>query len=151
MISKAQLKQEFLAIPHLKELNLSYNHLGILYETIFSPKFSFFKDGFSFSLESLQLVGCQLEDDFVSKGTFGKMCKGMPNLLDLDLSHNFFEATFKSIMDSLQDNCFSLHTLSMAACAFSLQPLQNMVVLKRSKDSGRGFLNFKRLDLANSL
>eukprot|EP00347_Sterkiella_histriomuscorum_P023178 403335652 len=144
-VSDIEMKAKKLQLKQLTSLNLSYNKLGIFAQKLLSKQFGLIAGDI---IETLSLIQCNLEDNFIKK-TFVDLTKSLPNLIELDMSHNSFEETYKSIMTSLQSNCSMLTNLSLASNRFLLHVMQDMTITKVPDQPG--FLNLKRLDLSSSL
>jgi len=84
----------------LTHFNISYNKLGELASIFLAKDSGLFS---SPDIETLMLVECNLEDDYIKK-TFVKLLPKFENLRDLDLSHNFLERSYKTLMTNLYLN-----------------------------------------------
>jgi Ran GTPase-activating protein (RanGAP) involved in mRNA processing and transport len=97
-------------------------------------------------LETLYLVKIDLEDNDVKP-----LVKGfsrMPNLCEIDLSHNHLVDTYPNIMNSLIENCQIISSISMSSCLF--YGTDNDITLNEDKHR-QGFSMLKRLDLSGSI
>lgn len=103
-------------------------------------------------MESLYLVEIDLDDSFVERVILKKELV-LPNLRDLDLSHNSFQNNYPKLMSALQERCHLLTNLSLASC--KLSPTVDISLALTFTDphlpTTPSFLYLKRLDLSTSL
>lgn len=125
-------------------MNLSYNKLGSVLGELLNPHLNMFGS----NLEELYLVKCCLTDNEANK-----LLQAIPrleNILDIDLSHNEFKNTFSKLMQSLGENCYNIHTLSLSSCTFK-EGKQNIKFTLQKSPGLQPFMFLKRLDLNSSL
>ncbi len=139
-----QLERPQLQLLQLQHLNLSYNKLGELSDILLTPDSHFFQ---SMDLETLMLVECNLEDEFIEK-TLVKVLPRFQGLRSLDLSHNFLERSYKQLMCTLYMHNTMITNVSLSSCQFYMHRGLDLIVDKIQDYDG--FYYLKRLDLSSS-
>jgi len=99
-------------------------------------------------LETLMLVENDLGDDFVDKVLL-KQLKRLENLETIDLSHNYFESTYQSLMMTLYRFCPVITNIGLTHLKYYQKSSFLDFSLPRPIDSD-GFLYLQRLDLSSS-
>ena len=61
------------------------------------------------------LVECNLEDDFIEK-TLVKVIGRFENLTSIDLSHNFLERSYKTLMSQFYIHNQMITNISLSSC-----------------------------------
>ncbi|CDW71067.1 leucine-rich repeat-containing protein typical subtype [Stylonychia lemnae] len=134
-----------ISLHQLNYLNISYNNLGNLGNSFVQKDFGLIEGR---SLESLLMVECSLDDEFVLKSLINQLSRFI-NLFEVDISHNFFEESYQALMKGFQKHCNILTNINLVSNKFLTKPLADMTIQKISNQMG--FIQLKRLDLSSSL
>jgi Ran GTPase-activating protein (RanGAP) involved in mRNA processing and transport len=98
------------------------------------------------------MVETEIDDSFVEK-VMAKKELVLPNLKDLDLSHNTFTNSYPKLMKTIQEKCHLLSNLSLVSC--KLAPSTDITLVQTFTDphfpATPTLLYLKRLDLSSSL